>query len=105
VRGLLSIDERAAYFGELALVDSSSRVGQRGITFFDTLFDENATAHIAFGRGVVESSEDPPPEGVVNQSRVHTDFMVGGPQLEVDGLRADGSRIPILRGGAWQLPE
>ncbi len=104
VRAQLEIDERAAYFGELALVDSSSRVGQRGITFFDTLFDENATCHIAYGRGATDSTDSTSQEGV-NQSVVHTDFMVGGPQLEIDGLRMDGGSVPILRGGAWQLPE
>jgi aminopeptidase len=105
VRALLDTDEGAARFGELALVDSSSRVGQRGVIFFDTLFDENATAHIAFGRGVVDSVDEQMPEDVVNESTVHTDFMVGGPELAIDGLRPDGSAVPVLRGGEWQLPE
>ncbi|HEX5196868.1 MAG TPA: aminopeptidase [Gaiellales bacterium] len=104
VRAQLETDERAAYFGELALVDRSSRVGQRGITFFDTLYDENATCHIAYGRGATDPADATSMDGV-NQSLVHTDFMVGRPELEIDGLRADGGRVPILRGGAWQLPE
>jgi len=104
VRGQLEIDERAAYFGELALVDGTSRVGRTGITFFDTLYDENATCHIAYGFGIPEAFEGEPSEAM-NLSNVHTDFMVGGPELAVDGIRKDGTRVPILREDVWQLPE
>jgi aminopeptidase len=94
----------AAYFGELALVDGSSRVGKTGITFFDTLYDENATCHIAYGFGIPETFEGEPGEGM-NISSVHTDFMVGRPELEVDGLTKDGKAVPIIRDETWQLPE
>jgi aminopeptidase len=104
VRGQLESDDRAAYFGELALVDGTSRVGQTGITFFDTLYDENATCHIAYGFGIPEAFDEVPDEGM-NISTVHTDFMVGRPELEVDGLTADGKAVPILRTETWQLPE
>jgi aminopeptidase len=104
VRGQLEIDDRAAYFGELALVDGTSRVGQTNITFYDTLYDENATCHIAYGFGISEAFEGEPGEGM-NVSNVHTDFMVGGPELQVDGLTKDGRRVPILREETWQLPE
>jgi aminopeptidase len=104
VRGQLASDERAAYFGELALVDGTSRVGKTDITFFDTLFDENATCHIAYGFGIPEVFDGEPGEGM-NVSTVHTDFMVGGPELEVDGLTKDGKSVPILREDTWQLPE
>ena len=104
VRGQIESDERAAYFGELALVDGTSRVGQTGITFFETLYDENATCHIAYGFGIPESFEGAPGEGM-NVSTVHTDFMVGGPELSIDGIRKDGTRVPILREDQWQLPE
>jgi aminopeptidase len=102
VRSQLEIDDQAARFGELALVDGSSRVGQTGITFFDTLFDENATCHIAYGFGIPNAFEGDPGDDL-NISSVHTDFMVGGPQLEVDGLTAGGEAVPILREDTWQL--
>jgi len=102
VRGQLDTDDRARYFGELALVDGESRVGQTGLTFFDTLYDENATCHIAWGFGVPETFEGDPGDGM-NVSAVHTDFMVGQPQLEVDGLTAAGEAVPIIREDMWQL--
>jgi aminopeptidase len=102
VRGQLEVDDRAAYFGEIALVDGTSRVGQTNTTFFDTLYDENATCHIAYGFGVPEVFDGDPGEGM-NISAVHTDFMVGGPELAVDGITKDGRAVPILREDVWQL--
>ena len=104
VKGQLASDERAAYFGEVALVDGTSRVGRTATTFFDTLYDENATCHIAYGFGVPEVFDGDPGEGM-NVSTVHTDFMIGGPELEVDGLTRGGESIPILRKDTWQLPD
>lgn len=102
VRAELATDDRAPYLGELALVDGSSRVGQTATTFYDTLFDENATCHIAYGAGIANVFDGEPGDGM-NDSTVHTDFMVGGPELEVDAVLADGSAVPLLRGEAWQL--
>jgi aminopeptidase len=104
IRGQLAADDRAAYFGELALVDGTSRVGQTDVTFFDTLYDENATCHIAYGFGIPEVFDGDPGEGM-NVANVHTDFMIGGPELNVDGVTKDGASIPILREDVWQLTD
>ena len=110
VRGQLDADEGARRLGELALVDGSSPIGKSGVVFFDTLLDENASCHIAYGAGIPsaldhagELSADERLERGLNQSKVHTDFMVGSPTLEVDGITADGRTVPILRDEEWQL--
>ncbi|MGH3050615.1 MAG: aminopeptidase, partial [Gaiellaceae bacterium] len=102
VRGELATDENAARFGEVALVDGGSRVGQTGLVFYDTLFDENATCHIALGAGYRFTFDGDPGEAL-NVSTVHTDFMVGGPEVEIDALLADGTAVPLLREEVWQL--
>jgi aminopeptidase len=102
IRGQLATDERAPYLGEVALVDGTSRIGETNEIFFDTLFDENATCHVAYGSAYAEAVEGEPGEGV-NDSTVHTDFMVGGPDVDVDGVRGDGTLVPLLRREVWQL--
>lgn len=106
VRQHLEIDAQAPYLGEVALVDGSSPVRQTGLVFCDTLFDENATCHIAYGAsipGTLATVPEDPLESGLNMSAVHTDFMVGGEDVDVDGLDADGNATPIIRGDAWQL--
>jgi aminopeptidase len=102
VRGELETDERAGYLGEVALVDGESRIGKTGMTFFDTLFDENATCHVAYGSAYAEAVEGGVVDGV-NVSSVHTDFMIGGPDVDVDAVLRDGAEIPLLRNDVWQL--
>jgi aminopeptidase len=104
VQGQLDTDDSAAYLGEVALVDGTSRIGQTGLTFFDTLFDENTTCHVAYGGAYAEAVEGGVIEGV-NDSNVHTDFMVGGPEVAVDAVTRSGTVVPLLRDDVWQLPE
>jgi aminopeptidase len=110
VRSQMSVDEFATRLGEVALVDGTSRVGRTGLTFFNTLFDENAACHIAYGTAVLfgaEAFEGLEPDELrargANVSNIHTDFMIGGPEVDVDGVTRDGRSIPILREDNWQL--
>ncbi len=102
LRSALEIDDNALRLGELALVDGQGRIGPLGTVFYETLLDENAASHIAFGSGfpfLVDEADQPR----VNTSGAHVDFMIGSPDLEVDGLEADGSAVPVLRAGVWQI--
>src|SRR5262249_20931438 len=110
MRTHVATDDGAARLGEVALVDRHSAVGQTGLVFYDTLFDENASSHIALGTGIVQAvpwAPDLPPEQRVergvNHSSIHTDFMIGSNELEVDGVTGDGEKVPLLRNGDWQL--
>jgi aminopeptidase len=103
IRARIATDEGAARLGELALVDGASEVGKLGITFFNTLFDENATCHIAFGSGFEFAVGEADRAEGMNVSTVHTDFMVGGPELEVDGIEKSGTRVPVLRNEEFRI--
>jgi aminopeptidase len=110
IREQLAMDEQAPYLAEVALVDGSSAIKKTGLIFHDTLFDENAACHIAYGSGFPEtidggselSREELLARGV-NVAGVHTDFMIGAPDVDVVGLDADGAETPIIHGDAWQL--
>jgi aminopeptidase len=102
LRGLTEVDEAARRLGELALVDGEGRIGPLDTVFYNTLLDENASSHIAFGNGFPFLVEDKD-RGRANESARHVDFMIGSAELAVDGVTADGERVPVLRNLAWQL--
>jgi aminopeptidase len=95
-------DDGASRLGEVALVDGEGRIGPLGTVFYDTLLDENAASHIALGSAYAFTvgEED---LGNINESAVHIDFMIGGPDVDVAGVEGDGSEVPVLVGGAWQI--
>ena len=102
LRSRAAKDEGAARLGEVALVDRAGRIAQSGSVFFNTLLDENAASHIALGnayRNTVDESH----WDEINESRIHIDFMIGSPEVDVFGLDADGNETPILGGGDWQI--
>src|SRR5206468_2035006 len=104
-RDFLARIPNADRLGEVALVDRSSRIGQTGRIYFDTLLDENAAAHIAFGMGFDKTRRRK--DGArgsfgVNRSDTHIDVMIGTDDLEATGIGPRGRRIPLIRDGAWQ---
>lgn len=101
LRARAALDEGAARLGEVALVDGSGRIGPLGTVFYDTLLDENAASHIALGAGYPKGAA-PSESARVNQSEIHVDFMVGGPEVTVLGVDADGAEVPLLEGGVWR---
>jgi aminopeptidase len=107
----LDQEEQARYLGEIALVDSaSSGVARAGIEFQETLLDENVNSHIAWGGAyettvpaLANASADERLAGGLNVSTIHTDVPIGGPDVDFDGILADGSRVPMIRGPNWVL--
>ena len=104
---MLTMDEGAAYLGELALVPMSSPISQSGILFYETLFDENASCHVALGRGFNDCiqgyqtrSDDECKKLGINDSMIHVDFMIGAPDLAITGWK-DGVPTPIFVNGEW----
>ncbi len=89
--------------GEVALVDASSRIGQAGRVYYNTLLDENAAAHIAFGIGFEKTRAPGKGARGVNRSHTHIDVMIGTDDFEATGVDPRGRRVPLIRDGAWQL--
>lgn len=105
---LLDSDEGAKRIGEIALVPDESPVSQSGLIFYNTLFDENASCHIALGKAYPTNVEDGAKmddkqldEHGVNDSMVHVDFMIGSAQMDIDGVYEDGKREAVFRKGTW----
>jgi aminopeptidase len=103
LRAVASRDEGAGRLGEIALVDKEGRIGPLDTVFLDTLIDENAASHIALGGAYEHPVEDPAERARINRSEIHVDFMIGSPQLAVDGITRDGETVPVMRDGAWQI--
>lgn len=108
LKQMISMDEGAAYLGECALVPYDSPIRNSEITFFNTLFDENACCHLALGRGFTNclrdyekySNEECKDRGI-NDSMIHVDFMIGSEDLSIDGVTKDGKITPLFRDGNW----
>jgi aminopeptidase len=105
---VLDTDEGARRLGEVALVPHSSPISASGLLFFNTLFDENAACHIALGQCYSKCFIDGgnlTPEEVKakggNESMIHIDWMIGSDKIDIDGVHADGSKVPVMRKGEW----
>lgn len=103
LRAACARDEGSSRLGEIALVDREGRIGPLGTVFYETLLDENAASHIALGNAYTFPLEDEADRARANTSAIHVDFMIGSVELDVDGITRDGDRVPVLRGGDWQL--
>ena len=110
LKEMLGMDEGASYLGEIALVPNSSPISQANIVFFNTLFDENASCHLAFGKAYPTSiqggssmDEDQLKESGVNDSIIHEDFMIGSSDLSIIGISEDGQEVQVFKDGEWSI--
>jgi aminopeptidase len=110
LRNLVEMDEGSHYLGEVALVPHQSPISQSGILFFNTLFDENASCHLAIGsayafnlEGGTKMSQEELKERGLNRSITHVDFMIGSAELDIFGIAADGQEIQLFRQGNWAI--
>ena len=105
---MITMDEGAAYLGECALVPQHSPIAESGLLFFETLFDENASCHLAMGAGYADTIKDHHSKTLqecqdlgINDSMIHVDFMIGCDTMNIDAICADGSTVAIFRNGNW----
>lgn len=110
LKHLLNTDEGAKRLGEVALVPKESPISQAGTIFYNTLFDENASCHVALGKayptnveGGAKLNRDELDEIGINDSLIHVDFMIGSDELDIDGVKADGTIEPVFRQGTWAI--
>jgi len=103
---------RSRHFGEVAIVDQDSAVARTGLVFKDMLFDENVGSHIAWGmgyptsfRGALEQSAEERIASGLNQAATHVDIVIGSPEVQIDGIHADGSVVPVTRGNEFVLTD
>ena len=105
---MVTMDEGAAYLGECALVPQDSPISRSGLLFYETLFDENASCHLAVGAGYADTIRDHHSKSLkecqelgINDSMIHVDFMIGCDTMNIDGICADGKTVAIFRNGNW----
>lgn len=108
LKEMISMDEAASYLGEVALIPFDSPINNTGLLFYSTLYDENASCHLALGEGFsncIRDYDKYTPEEIkrmgINDSMIHTDFMIGTSDLSIVGTTADGKDIPIFKEGNW----
>lgn len=108
LKQLVETDEGSHYLGEVALVPFQSPISQSNILYFNTLFDENASNHLAIGSAYafcLEGGKTMSPEELqengLNESITHVDFMIGSAEMDIDGITSDGSKEPVFRNGDW----
>ncbi len=108
LKSMISMDEGAAYLGECALVPQKSPIAQSGLLFYNTLFDENAACHLAFGMGFADTIDDFQNKTLdecralgVNDSMIHVDFMIGCDSMNIDAITRDGRTVRVFRNGNW----
>jgi aminopeptidase len=104
VRAELDTDAGSRRLGEVALVDRESRVRRAGLVFHDTLYDENAGAHVAWGQAFAMCLPEGGAPEMLNSSAVHTDVVVGGPGVSITGVTVDGRHVPLIEDDLWALP-
>ena len=105
---MITMDEGAAYLGECALVPQHSPIAESGLLFYETLFDENASCHLAMGAGYADTIKDHHSKSLqecqdlgINDSMIHVDFMIGCDTMNIDAICEDGSTVAIFRNGNW----
>mgnify|MGYP003288977522 CR=1 FL=1 len=106
LEGILTTDEGASYLGEVALVQYDSPISNTGVLFYDTLYDENASCHLALGRAFNHCVKEPKEvlrESGINDSKVHVDFMIGTKDLSIKGITHDGEEIDIFIDGNFAI--
>ena len=108
LKKLVETDEGSHYLGEVALVPFNSPISQSNVLFYNTLFDENASNHLAIGSSYafcIEGGKNMSPEELaqngLNESLTHVDFMIGSASMNIDGIKADGTSDPVFRNGDW----
>ena len=101
LESLVSTDENAGYLGEAALVEYHSPISMSGLVYYTTLIDENASCHLALGRGLNSAPEGK--EGIFNDSTIHIDFMIGTPDMKIVGTTEDGKEVEIFRDGDFAI--